>query len=102
MIAVDPANAKELTKLGRAYRRLKEAHGEQRATFRDKEGKAVTKFMDALKVADISPHSDGSYRFTCDGYLITIPAVKNPPIKMKPLKEGAEPEDDDDDDDSDE
>jgi hypothetical protein len=97
LIDVETPEGKAAMKLGRAYRRLKETHAGERRRFKDKEDTAANKFRIAIAELGIKPNADGSFRFQLDGYLVTIPAVKNPPINMKPLREVDESEDEDED-----
>ena len=96
LIEVEPENAKDLLRAGRAYNKLRETHSSERDAFRKKEQAALEKFLAAIEAAGVAKRADGSYRFTANGELIIV-TPKLPKVKMKPVAEF--PEDDEDDED---
>lgn len=95
LIDVDTPEGKAAMKIGRAYRRMREEHNDQRTKMRDKEQATADKLRAAISDLGIAPQADGSYHCVLDGYEVVIPAPKNPPIKIKAIKNVDESEEED-------
>lgn len=87
LIDVDTPEGKAAKRIARQYRRMREEHNETRTTMREKEASVAEKLRTAISDLGIQPKADGSYHCVLDGCDITIPAPKNPPIKIKDAKD---------------